>query len=136
MGQVQNLEGEMLEDLKFQSILNSFLDYAKNNIKVELDGIETINGKDTYKIVTTIPSGKKTTHYYDKETSFKIREVNTINSPQGTFTQTIDLDDYKEVEGTKQPFKLTQSVGPQVIALEVTSIKMNIGLNDSMFELK
>lgn len=136
MGQVQNLEGEMLEDLKFQSILNSFLDYAKNNIKVELDGIETINGKDTYKIVTTIPSGKKTTHYYDKETSFKIREVNTINSPQGTFTQTIDLDDYKEVEGTKQPYKLTQSVGPQVIALEVTSIKMNIGLNDSMFELK
>ena len=87
----------MLEDLKFQSILNSFLDYAKNNIKVELDGIETINGKDTYKIVTTIPSGKKTTHYYDKETSFKIREVNTINSPQGTFTQTIDLDSREEI---------------------------------------
>ncbi|MBK7104268.1 MAG: insulinase family protein [Ignavibacteriae bacterium] len=136
MGQVQNLEGEMLDELKFQAILNSFLDYAKNNVKIELDGIETINGKDAYKIISTIPSGKKSTQYYDKETSLKIREVNSVTSPQGTFTQTIDLDDYRDVDGMKHPFKLAQTLGPQSINLEVTSVKTNSGLSDSMFEVK
>ncbi|MCB0744011.1 MAG: insulinase family protein, partial [Ignavibacteriae bacterium] len=136
MGQVQNLEGDLLEEMKYQASMNLFLDYAKNNIEVELGGIENINGKDAYKIVTTIPTGKKSTQYYDKDSGLKIREVNSVTTPQGSFTQTIDTDDYKDVDGLKFPFKLTQSMGPQSLTLEVTSIKMNTGLNDSIFEVK
>ncbi|MCB9207234.1 MAG: insulinase family protein [Ignavibacteriales bacterium] len=136
MGQVQNLEGDLLEEMKYQASMNLFLDYAKNNIVVELGGIENINGKDAYKIVTTLPTGKKSTQYYDKESGLKIREVNNVTTPQGSFTQTIDTDDYKDVDGLKFPFKLTQSMGPQSLTLEVTSIKINTGLNDSIFEVK
>jgi len=136
MGQVQNLEGEKLEELKLQAGLHSFLNYAKNNVQLELEGIENINGKDAYKVVSTIPSGKKSTQYYDKESSFKVREVNSVTTPQGSFTQTIDMEDYKEVDGILYPFKLTQKMGPQSVSLEVTSIKINTGLNDSMFEVK
>ncbi len=136
MGQVQYIEGDKLEELKYQSNMHIYLDYAKNNVKLELNGIETIDGNDAYKITTTIPSGTKSSQYYSKETGLKIREVNTVSTPQGSFTQTIDLSDYKEVEGVKYPFKLAQTMGPQSIVLEVTSIKVNTGLPDSMFEVK
>ena len=66
----------------------------------------------------------------------KIREVNEISTPQGAFTQTIDLSDYKETDGYMFPYKLSQTMGPQSINLEVTSIKINSGLKDEMFEIK
>jgi len=52
------------------------------------------------------------------------------------FPQTIDLSDYKEVDGYMFPYKLSQTMGPQSIDLEVTSVKINTGLPDEMFEIK
>ena len=136
MGQVQMLEGDQLEALKFQASLNAYLDYSANGIELKLVGIESVNEKDAYKVVLTTPAGKKITHYYLKESGFKVREVSEITTPQGSFTQTIDLSDYKEVDGYLFPYKLSQTMGPQSINLEVTSIKINSGLPDEMFEIK
>lgn len=135
MGQIQELNDAALEDLKLQASLNAFLNYKENNYKLELAGIENLNGKDAYKIILTPPNNNKHTHYYDKETGYKIREVNSIFTPQGSFTQIIDLDDYREVDGIKNPFKLTQTMGPQQIILEVTSIEFNKNLSDNLFNV-
>ena len=136
MGQVQMLEGQQLEDLKFQASLNAYLDYSANGIQLKLAGLETVNDEEAYKIVLTTPSGKNITHFYAKESGLKIREVSEVTTPQGAFTQTIDLSDYQEVDGLKFPYKLTQTMGPQSLNLEVTSIKINSGLEEGMFEIK
>ena len=136
MGQVQNIEGDVLEDLKYQSKLHPFLNYAANNVKMNLEGIENVEGKDAYKMTLTAKNGKKYTHYYDINTGYKLREISTIQSPQGTFTQIIDMDDYRDVDGIMHPFKLKQTMGPRTIELEVESIKFNSGLADSMFEVE
>ncbi len=136
MGQVQEITGDKLEDLKLQNNLFLILDLKKANVKYELKGMENINGKDAYKIVLTYPTGTKKTEYYDTEKGFKIREVSTIKTPQGNFTQIVDLDDYKNVEGHMAPFKMSQTMGPQKLDLEVTSIKFNTGLSDAMFKVK
>lgn len=135
MGQVQMLEGEQLEELKYQAKLNSFLNYGKDGVELELKGIEEINGKDSYRMILTAATGKKYTHYYDVETGLKVREVSEITTPQGSFTQSIDLEDYQEVEGVKYPFKLVQKMGPRSVELKVESIKVNSGIADSMFEV-
>jgi len=136
MGQVQVLEGDKLEEMKYQAKLNPFLDYAGNGVSLELKGIETIDDKDAYRIILTASNGKKFTHYYEVETGYKIREISDLDTPQGSFTQTIDMDEYKEVGGIKYPFKLTQKMGPRSIELLVESIKVNTDLDDSMFEVK
>ncbi|MCW8848913.1 MAG: hypothetical protein OQJ81_02960, partial [Melioribacteraceae bacterium] len=136
MGQVQMLEGDQLENLKFQASLNAYLDYSANGIELNLVGLETVNENDAYKIVLTTTTGKKITHYYSKDSGLKIREVSELTTPQGSFTQTIDLSDYKEVDGYMFPYKLSQTMGPQSIDLEVTSVKINTGLPDEMFEIK
>ncbi len=135
MGQSQELNSEQVESLKEQA-LDAPLDYAKYGLKPELAGIESINGKDAYKVVLTSSSGKKTTQYYDVESGLLIRTISNVTTPQGSFMQTMDLSDYKEVQGLKYPFKFVQSFGPQSIELNVSSVEVNTNLPDSLFEVK
>ncbi|AFN74484.1 processing peptidase [Melioribacter roseus P3M-2] len=135
MGQKQELQGDQLESLKNEA-LDAVLDYSKYGITPELTGMENINGKDAYRVVLTSAGGKKTTQYYDPDTWLLIRSVSSISTPQGSFTQTMDMSDYKEVDGVKYPFKYIQSFGPQSIELNVNGIEINTGLPDSLFEVK
>jgi len=135
MGQVQMIEGDQLETLQSNAI-DAILDYSKYGFKTELSGAETINGKETYRVTLISKSGKKSTHYYDAETGYLVRSVNQLSTPQGEFTQTMDMDDYREVDGLKYPYKLNQSFGPQAIELNVTSIEINTGLSDDLFKVE
>lgn len=135
MGQRNDFAGEQLEDMKDNS-LHSMLTYDERGVKYELTGMETINGKDAYKISFTQPNGKKSTAYYSVETGYLLRTASSVSTEQGTFNQVVDMDDYREVKGVKYPFKMTQSFGPQTIELIVSSIEVNTGLPDSLFEVK
>jgi zinc protease len=135
MEQVQDLAGDQLEEMK-GSGMDAMLDYSKYGFKTELSSMENINGKEAYKITLTSATGKKSTQYYSVETGFLIRSVSQISSPQGTVTQTTDMDDYRDVQGMKYPFKLSQNFGPQTIDLTVSSIETNTGLSDALFEVK
>lgn len=130
------IEGDQLENLKMQSTMNLFLNYEQYGIEAKLKGIKDVNGTDAYEVELVLPSGKKWYHYYDPETGFRVREVSTIETPQGSFNQTIDMADYREVENRMFPFKLVQQLGPQNIEMEVSSIKINQGLSESMFEVE
>ncbi|HET56352.1 MAG TPA: insulinase family protein [Ignavibacteria bacterium] len=132
-GQESLIEGKQLDELKLQSTMNLFLHYDELGITPSLKGIKTINGKDAYEIELLLPSGKKWFNYYEVDSGLKIREITTVESPQGSFDQTIDMSDYREVEGVMYPHKLSQQLGPQSIELEVTEIKVNQDLSDGFF---
>jgi len=135
MGQKMDITGEQLDDMKDNS-LHSMLNYDERGVKYELTGMETINGKDAFKITFTSLSGKKSTAYYAVDSGLLIRTTGSISTPQGSFNQTTDMDDYREVHGVKYPFKFVQNMGPQSIELTVTSYEINTGLPDSLFEVK
>ncbi len=135
MGQLQELSGEKLEELKLQAKLHPFLHYKEQGYKLELKGIEEIDGKECYKLVITSPIGKKQTDYYEKETGLKVREISSVSTPQGSFTQTINLENYKEKDGIKYPSKIVQDMGVQKIALDVTDVEFNTRLGDSIFKV-
>lgn len=132
-GQESLIEGKQLDELKLQATMNLFLHYDELGITPSLKGIKTINGKDAYEIELLLPSGKKWFNYYDVESGYKIREITTVESPQGSFDQTIDMSDYREVGGVLFPHKLSQQLGPQSIELEVAEIKVNQDLSDGFF---
>ena len=44
--------------------MDAMLDYSKYGYTPELNGIETIDGKDAYKVTLTSKSGTKTINYY------------------------------------------------------------------------
>jgi len=131
MGQEMPMPAEQTEIMKLSS-LYAPLDYAKNNVKTELKGIETINNKDAYVVQLTYPNGRKVSQYYDVANAFLVRSI--ASSEQGS--QQTDYDDYREVQGVKYAHKITQ--GTQMGALEMTisSIEINTNVADSVFEIK
>ncbi len=131
MGQEQNIPPEQVEQMKLGS-LYSMLEYAKNNIKTELAGMEAINNKDAYRVAFTFPSGKKSTNYYDVNSGLLVR---TVDEGAGA-TQTVDFDDYRDVQGVKYPFKMSLVTPQGAIDLITSSIEVNTNLADSLFEVK
>ncbi|MBU0561614.1 MAG: insulinase family protein [Bacteroidetes bacterium] len=136
MGQETLLEGDKLLEMKIQAEMNAFLDYDKLGVKLELTGVEAVDGKDAYKITLTLPNDKKWFQFYDQESGFLIKQTLTVDTPQGSFNQTLTFGDYKDVGGVKYPHKLSQSFGPQSIELEVASIEINKDLSDQLFVVK
>ncbi|MFA3783985.1 M16 family metallopeptidase [Melioribacteraceae bacterium 4301-Me] len=136
MGQTIEMTPQQIEKMKAESSMHWYLDIDSLGVKMELSGMENINGKNAYKVTFTTADGSKIVRYFDTDTGFLIREVNTVDTPQGSFTQTLDFGDYREVQGVKYPFKLSQNLGPNTIDLTVSSIEVNTGLKDDLFEVK
>jgi len=135
-GKSMEVKGNELEKLKYESTLDLLSNLKAFHIKLKLEDIEKVNGKDAYKVDMILPSGTKWIQYYDPQTWLKVKESKNITVPQGTFTQDTYFDDYRDVEGVKYPFSLKQTLGPQHLDFVVTSIKVNTGLKDSIFEPK
>lgn len=127
-GENKTLEGKELEDMKFEAMMNIELQYEKLGIKLVLEGIEEINDVETYRVLITYPTGKETTRFFDVNNGLLVREI----SDQGIG----EFSDYREVNGVKFPYSISQQMGPQTIKLSVLSIKINSKLKDELFSIK
>ncbi len=137
MGQVENLEGESLNDLKEQAIFCKEATYKTAGYKFELKGIQEVNGSNAYVIDVERPDGKKTTEFYDAKTSLKVREISAGKGADGSPTvQTVDMTDYKEVNGVKLPHGMTVSGAfPVPFKVTVSEIKLNAGVEEAVFKM-
>ncbi|MGV3540221.1 MAG: insulinase family protein, partial [Rufibacter sp.] len=133
-GQVKEMAGPDVQDQKIDNWL-SFLNYDQLGVKLALNQMEKVDGRDAYKLELTLPSGKKTFHYFDKETGLKVREVATEQTSVGTASQTTDLKDYREVNGIKFPHQIDLHLGGQVVTSTVTSVEVNKNLKDDVFKV-
>ena len=130
----QVLEGKQLENLKAQSQFMRELKYQELGYKLELKSIEMVNGRETYRIEVFHPWSGTGYDYYDRETGLRLREDKVEVTPDGEMVQITHLSDYKEVDGILYPHKMDLSIGPQQITATVENIKLNAGIDDSIFE--
>lgn len=95
-----------------------------------LEGIESVGEEDAY-VIAVSPDVK---HYYSVESGLKIQTITTVTQMGQTMTMPTLYSDYKEVEGVKFPFTVSQSMGPQSFVFEVTEIQVNQGVEDADFQ--
>jgi len=134
MGQEQELSGAQLEEMKINATINAFLNYEKLGVKVELGGMEALNGKDAYKVNLVYPSGKKAVQYYDAASGLLVKTSSNVESPQGSVSITIEYADYKEVKGVKVAHKVIQGTPMGSIELTVSSVETNTNPGDDLFK--
>ncbi len=127
------IEGNELERLRFDAILDFLFNLQKYNVKVEFVGTEMCDSVQCNKIKMILPSGKEWFQYFDTVTGFRIKETKEIETPTGNYDQITYYDNYRDVDGLKFPFKIRQTLGIQNTILKVDSIKINSGLPDSLF---
>ena len=111
-------------------IAGPLVDYAAKGHKVELLGKEDVEGTECYNLKISLAGGKELTCFIDPASSMIIRtkETRKLNG-QDAEMQT-DLSDYKEVDGVKMPFSITQQFGTVLFS----SIKVNQTIPDSVYK--
>ena len=107
---------------------NPFPETITTNATVE--GIEKVNGEDAY----VVAMSDDTKNYYSVDSGLKLQSVKTVTQGPQTMTVPTQFSDYREVEGVKFPFTITQSMGPQSFEFNVSTIKVNEGVTDADFE--
>jgi len=128
MGQTDTLKGKELESMKLQAVLNIELDYAKYGIKLNLLGIEEIDGNEAYKVESVSPDGSKSVDYFDVKSGLKVRSVD--DNGQSNFSE------YKEINKIKYPGKITQDMQGQTIKFDLKTVEVNKKLDDKLFTTK
>jgi len=132
-GQTKEVGGKDLDKLKEEAVMHSECKYAELGYKLTLAGIEAINGKDAYKIELVSPTEKKSTDYYDVESGLKVKTVMLVEMGGNAVTVTVDFADYREVDGIKFPFSITQIFGGREMKIVVSSVDFKTVIEDKIF---
>lgn len=137
-GAQQDLTGSALLDVQEQAAFCKEAAYLTGSYKIMLKNIEELNGKAAYVIDVERADGNKATEYYDVETSLKVREVTMQEGQDGTPQAVVtDFADYKEINGVRFPHTLVLGgIFPVPMKATVNEIKINQGIEDSIFTLK
>ena len=123
-------EDEVKQSQSDLDIAGPLVDYAAKGHKVELVGKEDVDGTECFKIKALLKSGKELTFFIDPSTYLiiRIKEKRKMNGKEVEL-QT-DFSDYKDVEGVKMPYGITQQFGTVLIS----SIKVNQTIPESVFK--
>ena len=121
----------IVEDADFDEPL---VNYREKGNKVELVGMDQIEGTDVYKLRVTLKSGDVRTYYMDTDYFVPIRmdEKRTI---RGTEQETeTNLGNYKEVAGWFMPFAIESGTkGQDKGKVTFEHIDANVPIDDSRF---
>ncbi len=129
-------EGDELEEMKSQAKMFEQLSYNDAGYKLEIKGIENVEGTNCYKIVITNPKGDMTTEFYDIKSNLLMRSVKTQGEGDKVATITNDFKDYKSVEGVMIPYTTTLSGAmPAPLVLEATTIEINKPVGIDVFKI-
>ena len=113
------------------------LDYLKGDFKLELKGLDNVNGESCYKVAVVDPNGQKTTEYYGAKSGHLLRTLVVSEVPgQDPVTVISDFTDYKEVEGFNQPGTITLTgAGPVPMAMKLATFKVNTEIDATLFDI-
>lgn len=129
------IEKRELEKLNIEATMNLLLDPESYGLKISLIGVEQVYSIDCFVVKIVLPSGLRWQQYYSIKTGFKLKEIKELHTQQGLFEQESFYSDYRNIDGLKFPFKIVQNMGVQKLELNVSSIKLNAGISDEVFEL-
>jgi len=133
----KNMEGDELADMKTSSVLHGDVNFDKDGSKYNLLGVESLDGKDAYKIEITKANGNKESEWYDVATNLQVKAMQVKDAGEeagGAITIVSTFADYKVVNGINYAHRIVQSFGPQTLDMVVGSIEVNTKLGDDIFE--
>jgi hypothetical protein len=122
-------------DADFDGIL---VDWREKGHMVELEGRDALPGGEAYELKVTLKSGLVRTVYLDARTYLERRHTGVLNLPNNRrFDITIDFDNWRDVDGVKFPFDITEErTGKEPVVTLVTyteKIELNLPMEDALF---
>jgi hypothetical protein len=128
-------EGKELDEALFDAEMHGDVNWEKRYKKVEVIGIENVDGKPAYKVIATPEKTQPRTMYFDKESGLLVKAETKSITQMGEIDAEMHVSDYREVSGVKQPFKSVLKVGPQEIIITLEKVEANVEIPKDRFEM-
>ena len=121
---------KLQRDSDFYGLLNMKTAYAK----VTMPGMSKIGFREVYVLNLQPVTGAVEKIYLDAKTYLPVR-INSVEM-NGTVSEPVEtyLDDWREVDGIKYPFTISQRFAKLTLLFTVKEIKHNVELDARMFE--
>lgn len=126
-------EGKELLQTKRTALFAREVAFDKLYTAMRVRGVEPIGERKAYVIVASTDGLPDDVLYFDTETGLMLRSDSITIAPEGEQAITSFYDDYREVEGTKSPFKIRAKTPAFEINTVITEIKYNIPMDDAKF---
>lgn len=101
----------------------------------ETKGVESVDGKDCYKVVLTPAEGSPVTQYYDKDSGLLAKMVLTATSPMGEIQVETVPSDYRKEGDVLMPHKIKQSAAGQEFTMTLETVIANPDIPKDRFDL-
>jgi outer membrane lipoprotein-sorting protein len=146
--EVEPYTAEEMKIASKQAELDGFIvDYAAKGTRIELDGMEKVEDRDTYKLKLTLKSGDVTHVWVDAKTFLEAKIEGQPRRLDGTYHPVeVYYRDYRAVNGLQIPFVLETRVLPVAKTalgfrdtpvppekITIDKVEVNPKLNDSLF---
>lgn len=137
----EEIPQERLKTMQDQlDISGPLVDYASKGYKAVLQGKDTANGKETWKILLTSNTGKEETFFIDTASHLLVQTKQTIQGDSrrnnGAPTEVItDYSDYKDFDGVMFPQTVTtEGTGMGAGAMIFEKIVINPTVDEKMYK--
>jgi outer membrane lipoprotein-sorting protein len=137
--QVEPYSPEELKAASFESDVDGpLVDYAAKGNRVELEGVEKVEGRDAYKLKLTMKGGQVQHIWVDAGTFLEVKLEGTPRRMDGRMRPvSIYLRDYKDVNGLKIPYVIETAVqgNRDTHKMFIETVAVNPKLDDSHFAM-
>jgi hypothetical protein len=116
------------------------VDWKEKGYTVTFAGREASPAGEMLRLAVTLKSGLARTVYLDAKTYLDRRHTGVLHLPNGrVFDVTIDYDNWRDIEGVKFPFDITEErTGKEPVVTLVTyteKIEVNVPMDDELFAM-
>jgi outer membrane lipoprotein-sorting protein len=126
---------EMKKASQQQDLDGPLIDYAVKGTKIELEGIEPVDGRGAYKLKLTLKNGEVRRVWVDTKTFLDVEIDGTRRLDGRPHSMATYMRDYRSVQGLMVPYLLETSVEgvKQTEKTRIESVTVNPKLEDSRF---
>src|ERR1700722_14921988 len=111
------------------------LEFKKDHTNVQVDAMEKIGDRDTYRVVGTRKDGFAVIDRinFDAQTGLLVRSYTTMQSVIGSFPEDTFYEDYRDVSGVKVPFTMRVVSAEGNRTYKWAQVDANVPVEDAKF---
>jgi photosynthetic reaction center cytochrome c subunit len=127
------LPDQVLNQIKIDSVFNRELKLEQVYTRLTLIGKTSVNDSEAYVIQATPANGDTEKLFFDVRSGLLVRRYTESDTILGKFPLQTDFDDFREVDGVKQPFLIRWSFPGRSWGRKVDEVKQNVVIDDAKF---
>jgi hypothetical protein len=128
------LPDQLVVQIKRDAVFNKELKTEQLYSSLTVLGKISVRDADAYVIEAKPADGPVEKLFFDVKTGLLVRRYTESDTPLGKLPLQTDYEDYRDVDGIKQPFLIHWSFPGRVWGRKIDEIKQNVPLDDTKFD--